>query len=207
MGDLDDDDLAREVGTLIAGNVPALSNEEVRAVLEKLREKQLREVFLALVERMRTLEKPLRLEAERDGWKQIATTLLKAAFGSDAEDYRVPPVELLQSVRRNARGEIEQGPPVAAIAQWWANLTMQDSQRRAKREHWREREEIVEASLQLRAAEIRGNGRGSQTPERGRWRHAVDVLDQARRLYGDNDEPLDEDAVLVTNIGDAGEPT
>lgn len=100
-----DEDRAREVGALVAGNLPALSNEEIRAVLEKMRDEQLRHVFLALVERMRTLEKPLRLEAERDGWKEIATTLLKVAFGDDA-NYPVPPIELLELAHF---GEIDEG--------------------------------------------------------------------------------------------------
>lgn len=193
----DDAETAKQVGAIVGANLPALSDEEIGAVLDRVRAEQLKYVFLALVQRMRGLEKPLRLEAERDGWKHIATRLLKAAFGDDIADNPIPPIELADSVRRRADGEIEPGGPVALIAQWWANLTFQNSERRAKREHWQLKSAIVGASQLLRAAERRNDQGGTdrhrssriESEYRERWRQAVDELDHA--VGGDRDDEGD----------------
>lgn len=112
-----------------------------------------------------------RLEAERDGWQKIACELLVVAFGEEgrATGY-IPPLELLE-----AR---DKAHVVAALAQWWANLTFNDSERRSKKEHWREKAAVVESSLRLRRAILRDRRDRPRAMARAQkeWRRDVDAL-------------------------------
>jgi hypothetical protein len=85
-----------------------------------------------------------RLIAERDGWQQIAKELAaRRRWAMTPTAFGVPPMEftnstqLLDTVRPN-------------LAQWWANLTFKDSERRSKRELWREKTAVVENALNMR---------------------------------------------------------
>lgn len=84
-----------------------------------------------------------RLIAERAGWQEIANELLRVSMGDDAAAFSVPPMEFLQ--RENLPETIRPN-----LAQWWANLTFKDSERRSKRELWREKTAVVENALNMR---------------------------------------------------------
>lgn len=181
-------DIAAALGSLLSTDLFALNDTEVEAVLEKVDPEHLRLAFMPFVRRLRAMAQPLRLEAERDGWKEIATTLLKVAIGEDAATYEIPPIELLALVdiktdaARNPHAVGEVRKLVPALNQWWADLTFKDSERRSKKEHWQLKSAVVGASQMLRNAEKR-HGETLQGGPVGRvreqWRIVVDELDRA----------------------------
>jgi hypothetical protein len=65
-----------------------------------------------------------RIEAERDGWKEIAYELLRVAFGEDAAALTVPPLELLEH-------KAYEKPVTAKLHTWWTDLI--DAAIRARR--------------------------------------------------------------------------
>jgi hypothetical protein len=129
-----------------------------------------------------------RLIAERDAWEKIAKDLLRVAMGDDADGFDVPPMEftnstqLLDTVRPN-------------LAQWWANLTFKDSERRSKRELWREKTAVVENALNMRRIQRAAATNVSVQPASlpaavGRFTDAVDAL-----IAAIDDKRDDEDGV------------
>jgi hypothetical protein len=154
------------VGWATAG---ALDAEEVAETVRRYIDdnpERFQELVVALVQLTVEMQHPARLAGERDAWKSIASELLKAAWGDEASTFNVPPLELVQRA-----GD----PPVRAnLAQWWADLTFKDSERRSKREFWQEKTAIVEASVEFRRLQKLGGG--DQPPQRLRWQRAVDAL-------------------------------
>lgn len=65
---------------------------------------------------MGLVEDVIRMSAERDGWREIACSLLRQAMGDIAERFEIPPIELVADPKR-----IESTRP--QLRQWWADLT------------------------------------------------------------------------------------
>jgi hypothetical protein len=178
------------LGNMLAREPDSFSLEEMTAMLNKLPADTHQLVVQPLLHKLLELAQPRRIEAERDGWKQIAHTLLRAAFGEDVAEYSIPPLELLALVDvkfdalRNPQSVGEVRKLVPALAQWWANLTMQDSERRAKREHWRLKQAVVAASQMLRNAERQRARSEVIATFRERWRTVVDELNRATEEEG-----------------------
>lgn len=125
-----------------------------------------------------------RYVAERDGWREIACALLKCALDDDSPSFDVPPLEIVDDIRR---GKLA-GKPIARLAQFWADLTRRESQRRATHgvlssllgvnlfpsHDQRDREELIRlfdrlhdgrARLRRYSKEYRGDGEADVTLE------------------------------------------
>lgn len=75
-----------------------------------------------------------------EGWKMIASEIMRVAFGDDLADLPLPPIELIEL---RAVGQLE-AKHVAAIRQWWVDVVQRyQNARNAKAD--REASEVIQA--------------------------------------------------------------
>lgn len=142
MSDPDPKLVGEKLAEFIAAADSGLSDEEIAAILERMSTEAVRLAFLMLMPRLRGISNAVRLQAERDGWRKIADSLLRVAFGENTDFGEIPPVELLE-LRSLGQRDMKY---VAALEQFWRDLTRKHAELRDRqRRNWEEREHELRA--------------------------------------------------------------
>jgi hypothetical protein len=122
-----------QVAQILEGNLDGWQEDELAALSERISEAACRATLLRLARRLQRHSRQARIEAERDGWREIATELLGVAMGPQPSHacFGLPPLELIHLASRTDRERW-----VPALAQFWRDLTMQHEERRRTHGDW-----------------------------------------------------------------------